>query len=106
MSRGTDRGLSFAEAFDLPLSVDLRTAARAFGICPGTAYRLIANDAFPCRVLRVGRQFRVPTAAMLRALGIEERPVYAVDLTTGAEYAARAEHEPLALDLYDPEDLA
>ncbi|MEO3973826.1 helix-turn-helix domain-containing protein [Streptomyces sp. CAU 1734] len=81
--------LSFAEAFDLPLSVDLRTAARAFGVCPGTAYRLIRLGTFPCPVLRVGGRYRIPTAQLLRSLGIEERPVYAADLETGAAYADR-----------------
>ncbi|KOV36820.1 hypothetical protein ADK60_06260 [Streptomyces sp. XY431] len=81
--------MGFAEAFDLPLSVDLRTAARAFGVCPGTAYRLIRLGAFPCPVLRMGRRYRIPTALLLRSLGIEERPVYAADLRAGAGYAAR-----------------
>ncbi|MFB7058899.1 DNA-binding protein [Streptomyces vinaceus] len=74
------RSLSFSEAFDLPLSVDLRTAARAFGICSATAYKLIRLGRFPCPVLRVGHCYRIPTAFLLRALGIEERPVYAVPL--------------------------
>lgn len=89
MSARSGPPLSFAEAFDLPLSVDLRTAARAFGVCPGTAYRLIRLGTFPCPVLRVGRRYRIPTACLLRSLGIEERPVYAVDLEVGAAHAAR-----------------
>ncbi|WP_245225032.1 DNA-binding protein [Streptomyces smyrnaeus] len=80
--------LGFAEVFDLPLCVDLRTAARAFGISLGTAYRLVGLGSFPCFVLRVGGRYRVPTAFMLRALGIEERPVYAVDLEAGAEHVS------------------
>ncbi|MFB8242950.1 helix-turn-helix domain-containing protein [Kitasatospora purpeofusca] len=89
MSARSGPPLGFAEAFDLPLSVDLRTAARAFGVCPGTAYRLIRLGAFPCPVLRMGRRYRIPTAHLLRSLGIEERPVYAADLQAGAGYAAR-----------------
>jgi hypothetical protein len=81
--------LGFAEALDLPLSVDLRTAARAFGICPATAYRLIRLGAFPCPVLRVGRCYRIPTAFLLRTLGIEERPVYAVPLDDDPAPAAQ-----------------
>ncbi|SDN68654.1 helix-turn-helix domain-containing protein [Actinacidiphila guanduensis] len=72
--------LGFGEVFDLPVSVDLRTAARAFGIHPGTAYRLIRRGTFPCPVLRVGGLYRIPTAHLMRILGIQERPVYAVDL--------------------------
>ncbi|MFF2660715.1 helix-turn-helix domain-containing protein [Kitasatospora sp. NPDC058032] len=88
MSARSGPPLGFAEAFDLPLSVDLRTAARAFGVCPGTAYKLIRFGSFPCPVLRVGRNYRIPTAHLLRSLGIEERPVYAADLEAGARHAA------------------
>ncbi|WP_055497999.1 helix-turn-helix domain-containing protein [Streptomyces albus] len=80
MSARSGSPLGFAEALDLPLSVDVRTAARAFGICPATAYKLIRLDAFPCPVLRVGGRYRIPTACLLGALGIEERPVYAAPL--------------------------
>ncbi|MGW5350355.1 helix-turn-helix domain-containing protein [Streptomyces sp. NPDC004031] len=86
--RARNAALTFSEAFDLPLAIDLVTAARAFGICPTTAYKLIHLDAFPCQVLQVGRQYRIPTASLLRALGIEERPVYAVDLESGADFEA------------------
>ncbi|MGW0947902.1 helix-turn-helix domain-containing protein [Streptomyces sp. NPDC002623] len=89
MSGRSGPPLGFAEAFDLPLSVDLRTAARAFGICPATAYKLIRLGAFPCPVLRVGGRYRIPTAYLLRTLGIEERPVYAVPLEDDAPPAAR-----------------
>lgn len=85
---GTARGaLSFTEVFDLPVAVDLRTAARALGICPATAYKLIHLRSFPCRVLRVGGRYRVPTAELMRVLGIEERPVYTVDLDSAPNSA-------------------
>jgi hypothetical protein len=75
--------LTFREIFNLPVSVDLRTAARAFGMCLGTAYRLVARDAFPCDTVRVGRRHRVLTVDLLRALGIEERPVFADEIADG-----------------------
>ncbi|MER6604825.1 helix-turn-helix domain-containing protein [Streptomyces sp. NPDC000927] len=65
--------------FDLPVAVDLRTAARALGIASTTAYRLIREDEFPCPVLRVGRRYRIPTNELMRTLGIEDRPLYSVD---------------------------
>ncbi|MET8828533.1 helix-turn-helix domain-containing protein [Streptomyces sp. NPDC004610] len=71
--------LSFTELFELPVVIDLRTAARALGVCNATAYRLVHRGEFPCMVLRVGRQFRVPTSQLMRALGIEERPLYDLD---------------------------
>ncbi|CAL2071117.1 DNA-binding protein [Streptomyces murinus] len=75
--------LTFREIFNLPVSVDLRTAARAFGMCLGTAYRLVAEDAFPCSTVRVGRRHRVLTVDLLQALGIEERPVFADEIADG-----------------------
>ncbi len=89
MSARSGPPLGFAEVLDLPLCVDLRTAARAFGICPATAYKLIRLGAFPCPVLRVGGRYRIPTAYLLRSLGIEERPVYAVPLEDVAAPEAR-----------------
>lgn len=74
--------MTFPELFGLPLAVDVRTACRALGICMGTAYSLIRRDAFPCPVIRTGRRYRVPTAGLLSALGIEELPLYAEDLDT------------------------
>ncbi|MFE4399166.1 MULTISPECIES: helix-turn-helix domain-containing protein [Streptomycetaceae] len=85
----TARPVTFAEAFELPLTVDVRTAARAFGVCVATAYKMIHAGRFPCLVLRFGRCYRIPTALLLRALGIEERPIYAADMAEGADFAAR-----------------
>ncbi|MFG2176126.1 helix-turn-helix domain-containing protein [Streptomyces niveus] len=84
--------LTFAEVFNLPVAVDLRTAARALGICTDTAYRLVRQGAFPCPVMRVGGLYRIPTSPLIRALGIEERPVYAVDLETGIGLARDSEN--------------
>ncbi|MFJ9893811.1 helix-turn-helix domain-containing protein [Streptomyces sp. NPDC091280] len=89
----TRRTLTFAEAFDLPLSVDLQTAARAFAVCPATAYRLVHLGRFPCRVVRIGHQYRIPTASLMRALGIENLPVYAADVEAGAEMSAALTHD-------------
>ncbi|MFQ6142261.1 helix-turn-helix domain-containing protein [Streptomyces seoulensis] len=76
--------LSFTEMFDLPVAVDLRTAARALGIGSTTAYRLIRENEFPCPILRVGGRYRIPTNELMRALGIEDRPLYSVDPDTDA----------------------
>ncbi|MFJ3626483.1 helix-turn-helix domain-containing protein [Streptomyces albidoflavus] len=71
--------LSFVEAFDLPVTVDVPTAARALGICVTTAYRLARRDAFPCKVLRIGKRYRVPTIELMRAIGVDERAVYTLE---------------------------
>ena len=55
----------------LPVSVDLVTAGRAFGIGRTKAFELAKQDKFPCRVLRVGEKYRVPRSALFEALGID-----------------------------------
>ncbi|WP_283137497.1 helix-turn-helix domain-containing protein [Rhizohabitans arisaemae] len=83
--------LTFAEAFDLPLTLDLPTAAKALGICRATAYRLIHTDAFPCSVLRIGRHYRIPTALLMEALGLEQVPVHAEHIKSGIHHAREYE---------------
>ena len=57
-----------------PVTVDIRTAGRAFGIGRDQAYRLARENAFPVPVLRLGRFLRVTRASVLTALGIELTP--------------------------------
>jgi excisionase family DNA binding protein len=64
-------GLTYAEALALPVTVDVTTAARALGLGRSTAYELARRNEFPCRVLRIGSTYRIPTADLLRTLGIE-----------------------------------
>ena len=59
----------------LPVSVDLTTAGRAFGLGRTRAFELAKAGEFPCRVLRVGIKYRVPRAAILEALGVDEAAV-------------------------------
>jgi hypothetical protein len=55
-----------------PVTVDVQTAGRAFGIGRDQAYRLARENQFPVPVLRLGRYLRVSRSAVMRALGIEE----------------------------------
>lgn len=71
--------MTTAEVLDLPPSVDLETACKAFRISPATGYRLVKSDDFPCPVVRLGRAIRVPKTGLLRVLGLE-----AVDRTSEA----------------------
>lgn len=64
-------GFTLAEILALPVVVDVTTAARALGLGRSTAYELARRDEFPCPVLRVGSSYRIPTAGLLRLLGIE-----------------------------------
>jgi hypothetical protein len=54
----------------LPPVLDLVTAAHMVGIGRTTAYRLAGDGVFPCRVLRVGAKWRVPTVELLQLLGL------------------------------------
>jgi hypothetical protein len=51
-------------------TVDLLTAARALGLGRTKAYALARHDQFPCRVIRIGEIYRVPTAGLLELLGL------------------------------------
>ena len=59
-----------AEMLALPVTVDLPTAARAFGLGRTKAFELAHADKFPCPVLRLGKRLVVTKAALLRALGL------------------------------------
>jgi hypothetical protein len=50
-------------------TVGLTTAARALGISPDDADGLARRGEFPCSVIETGEGYRVPFAALLRALG-------------------------------------
>jgi len=63
--------MTIDELLALPVSVDLTTAGRAFGLGRTKAFELASHDEFPCRVLRVGKKYRVPRSAILEALGID-----------------------------------
>lgn len=66
------RGMTKAELLALPVTVDIVTAGRAFGLGRSGAYDLAARGDFPCRVVKVGRARRVPRAELLRVLGLED----------------------------------
>lgn len=68
--RQTSKGMTLAELLALPLIVDITTAARALGLRRSTGYELARRGEFPCRVRHVGSSYRVPTAELLRVLGI------------------------------------
>ncbi|MFI6153981.1 hypothetical protein ACIBCA_14950 [Kitasatospora sp. NPDC051170] len=60
-----------AELLRLPAAIDLDTANRAIGLGRSKGYELASLGAYPCRVLRLGKKYRVITADLLRLLGIE-----------------------------------
>jgi hypothetical protein len=61
---------TFKDISSLPAVLDLVTAAKILGIGRTKAYELAQVDSFPCRVLRIGANYRVPTAELLRVIGL------------------------------------
>ncbi|WNM34970.1 helix-turn-helix domain-containing protein [Streptomyces sp. Li-HN-5-11] len=58
------------ELLSLPVTVDVETAGRAFGVGRTVAYRMVRDGEFPVPVLRVGNKYRVSSAELWRALGV------------------------------------
>jgi hypothetical protein len=56
----------------LPATLGVPSAARLLGISRTTAYSLARQDRFPCPVIKVGQQYRVPTVQLLRLLGLSD----------------------------------
>ena len=64
------RSLTLAELLALPAVTDLVTAGKALGIGRSASYELAQAGRFPCRVIRAGKSYRVPTAGLLALLGM------------------------------------
>ena len=62
--------MSPAELRKLPPTLDLVTAGKILGISRGTAYSLAQRGKFPVKVLKLGNQYRVVTADLLRVLSV------------------------------------
>ena len=60
-----------AELLALPPAVDIVTAGHALGFERTTTYKFNREGKFPVPVLKIGDTFRVPTAPLLRYLGID-----------------------------------
>ncbi|GLX05756.1 helix-turn-helix domain-containing protein [Microbispora sp. NBRC 16548] len=67
--------LTLAEVQALPAVVPLLLAARALGLSRNTAYRLVQRGQFPCRVIRAGDTYRVPTIELLVLIGADKENV-------------------------------
>ncbi|GAB2327889.1 DNA-binding protein [Streptomyces variabilis] len=67
------QALTVRELLELPAVVDVETASRALGISRSHGYNLARVDQFPCRVIRAGRSFRVPTTDLRRVLGVTDQ---------------------------------
>ncbi|WP_372411888.1 hypothetical protein [Streptomyces luteireticuli] len=65
------RGMTHAELMALPVSFPLDVANRALNLGRTTGFALAKQGAYPVRVLRLGRQYRVTRYDLLRYLGLE-----------------------------------
>ncbi|MFD9894731.1 helix-turn-helix domain-containing protein [Amycolatopsis sp. NPDC059027] len=63
--------LTFAQIQALPAIVDIVTAGQALGIGRNTAYAMAKAGTFPCRVIKTGASYRVPTTELMTLLGIQ-----------------------------------
>jgi hypothetical protein len=63
--------LTTADLLSLPPTVDVETGGKAFGLGRTTAYRLVRQGQFPCKVVRAGGGWRVVTADLRRVLDLE-----------------------------------
>ena len=73
-------------------TVDLMTAARALGLGRTRAYELAKRNEFPCKVIRIGETYRIPTPGLLELLGVhpEQRPAPPGQATSPAAGQPRA----------------
>jgi hypothetical protein len=78
-------GLSVTDVQQLPAVVDVVTAGRALGLGRTKTYQLARTGEFPCRVIRVGKNYLVPTAELLALLGLTSHG----GPTQGGQSAAR-----------------
>jgi hypothetical protein len=63
--------MSVDELLNLPVSVDLVTAGRAFGLGRTISYELAQAGKFPCTVRKLGERYRVSRSEILGALGVD-----------------------------------
>lgn len=64
-----------AELFALPVTVDIPTAGRAWGMYRTTAYEAARAGQFPCEIQPLGNRFVVTKVALLRSLGYDPETV-------------------------------
>jgi hypothetical protein len=58
------------ELLGLPVTVDLVTAGRAFGLGRTVAHELARAGKFPCPVRKLGERYRVTKADLFASLGL------------------------------------
>ena len=59
---------------DMPVVLDLPTAARLLGIGRTAAYQSVREGTWPTPIIRIGRSIRVPRQPLLALLGLSTEP--------------------------------
>ena len=67
----TECGPTLNEMRTWPATISVTAAAEALGISRSAAYKLAAENAFPCRLLKFGTTIRVVTASLIKFLADE-----------------------------------
>ncbi|MFF7500702.1 hypothetical protein ACFZBM_14815 [Streptomyces lavendulae] len=67
---GQSNGMRREELLALPVAIDLDTGNRALGLGRSKGYELAKRGEYPCKVLRLGKAYRVVTADLLNLLGL------------------------------------
>ncbi len=67
----TSTQLTREQLRELPTVLDVATAAAILGVGRTAAYELIRTNRWPTPVLHVGKLIRIPTAPLLRMVGLE-----------------------------------
>lgn len=88
------------DVFALGVVTDIVTAGAVLGIGRTKSRDLARRGAFPVSVLRVGVEYRVPVAGLLRLLEIDignseaapDSPAFATDLTSPTEAGRQGEY--------------
>lgn len=70
----TTKPMSEQELLALPVTVDVETAGRAFGMGKTKSNDLVRKGKFPVPVLPLGHRRVVTKAALLAALGVKWEP--------------------------------
>ncbi|MCF7552205.1 hypothetical protein [Pseudonocardia sp. WMMC193] len=66
--------MTMDELLALPPAIDIPTAGQALGVSRGRAYQMAKNGEWPFEdipILKLGKRFKIPTAALLKYLGVE-----------------------------------
>lgn len=62
--------MSMTELLDLPVAFGIETAGRALGLGRTKSHELARAGEFPCKVLRIGKRYRVTKTDLFRELGL------------------------------------